>query len=331
MHRPWLASLTCTAIPGQLHIAVRGAYDPATMRSGVQGLPCFDSESEATHAQACTPERIAAVRMTASLPYAIALKAILCAVLCTGILRTPVVAEPSATEITVKDSDFVPTGYKLSWSDEFTGNALDATKWDYRTDSKGQSTQLPANISVSDGLLHIALKKEEANGKPFTGGGVISKQAFKYGYYEARFRVPLGRGWHTSFWMMKHNGKGDTKPDRNQEIDVCEQDSVDLFRYSAGVIDWSGSKSRNFGREHPKAPNLAAAFHVWGCEFTPTEVQFFFDGKLTHQTDATKFPHGVQHIWLTSIAYPAGKPSLIDATKLPAVADFAYVRFYELK
>jgi hypothetical protein len=45
---------------------------------------------------------------------------------------------------------------------------------------------------------------------------------------------------------------------------------------------------------------------VWGCEFTPTVVRFFFDGKLTHETDATHFKKGPQNIWLTSLSIGLG-------------------------
>lgn len=74
-------------------------------------------------------------------------------------------------------------GYRLVWSDEFDGTHLDMAKWDYRTDSKMWSTQKLENVSVSDGLLRIGLRKEEANGMHYTGGGVISRKSFRYGYY----------------------------------------------------------------------------------------------------------------------------------------------------
>jgi len=47
-----------------------------------------------------------------------------------------------------------------------------------------------------------------------------------------------------------------------------------------------------------RGPDFAADFHVWACEFTPQVVKFFLDGRLTHQTDATQFPHGPQSVWL---------------------------------
>jgi beta-glucanase (GH16 family) len=85
-------------------------------------------------------------------------------------------AVPSVPEITSQ-------GYKLAFSDEFNGTKLDEEKWVYRVDSKGLSTELPANATVSDGLLHLAVKKESAKGKAYTGGGIISKAEFQYGYY----------------------------------------------------------------------------------------------------------------------------------------------------
>jgi beta-glucanase (GH16 family) len=222
-------------------------------------------------------------------------------------------------------------GYTLVFSDEFDGNSLDLKKWKYRTGARLLSFQKPENVRVADGLLHIDLKKETAGGKDYTAGGIISHQKFEYGYYEARFRVPRAGGWHTSFW---------TTADKAQEIDICEQDSFNPRSYSAGVIDWSGrggKPTQNFGRvyyEGKSVPDFSRDFHVFGCEFTPSEVRFYLDGRLTHQTDAMKFPHGPQNIWLTSLAVLWGKPDKpkrMDDAALPAEAVFDYVRFYEKK
>ena len=222
-------------------------------------------------------------------------------------------------------------GYVLAWQDEFGGDKLDVQKWDYRTDSKMWSTQVPGNVSVGNGTLRIALKKEPAGGKDYTGGGVISKRAFKYGYYEARFKCPPGKGWHTSFWMMFHEAAGGTGTKQaRQEIDVCEQDSIDPNSYGANLHTCS-PQHKSFGPGRIKTPDLSADFHVWGCEFTPTEVRYFFDGKEVGKRDANVMQHGEQHIWLTSIASPLGGTKAVDDTKLPGTAQFDYVRFYEKK
>ena len=90
------------------------------------------------------------------------------------------------------------TGYKLAWSDEFDGAALNKAEWNIRTGVRFASANMPGNVSVADGLLRLAVRKENAGGAEYTSGGVISKREFKYGYYESRYRVPRGTGWHTS-------------------------------------------------------------------------------------------------------------------------------------
>jgi len=223
-----------------------------------------------------------------------------------------------------------PAGYKLVWSDEFDGKVVDTSKWVYRTDSKHWSTQKPENVTVADGKLRLNVKKEEAGDKHYTGAGIISKQAFKYGYFESNFKTPSGAGWHTSFWMMKHDGKGGTAPDATVlELDVCENDSVSGLGYGVNTHLWNPKPHKTFGGKHVKTPDLAADFHVWGCEFTPKAVKYFFNGKVVQMVDATKFPHGDMHIWLTTIASQLGKTKAVDDAKLPAAAEYEYVRFYE--
>ena len=219
--------------------------------------------------------------------------------------------------------------YRLNWHDEFDGRQLSDADWTYRIDSKHWSTQLPENVSVSDGLLHIALKHERAGGKQYSGGGVITKQEFRYGYYEARFKCPPGKGWHTSFWMMRHDGTGDTSPEAAmQELDVCETNSSDLKRYEANLHRWPKEVHKAFGPIPVNTPDLSADFHIWGCEFRPDRVTFYFDGKVVGSLEASSFPHGDQNIWLTVIASPLGNTDSVNDSKLPASADFDYVRFY---
>ena len=193
------------------------------------------------------------------------------------------------------------------------------------------STQLPQSVSVCDGKLILAVKKEDAGDKHNTGSGVISKQAFKYGYYESRFKVPSGAGWHTSFWMMKHNGGGTDPTASAQELDVCENDSVTLTNYGVNVHKWNPPPHVGQGHKNIPTPDFAADFHTFGCEFTPEKLKYYFKGKLMQTVAVTNFAHGYQHIWLTTIASSLAKTKAVDDTKLPAAAAYDYVRFYERK
>ena len=222
------------------------------------------------------------------------------------------------------------SGYQLAWSDEFNAPQLDLTKWAFRTDSKMWSTQLPENVSIANGHLILHLKKQESKGKHYTGGGVISKSAFKFGYYECKMKTPPGAGWHTSFWMMKHTGIGGTDPKTaSVELDAIENDSVHPMSYGVNLHQWNPKPHKSFGGKSVKTPNLSADFHIYGCEYTAKSVTYFFDGKRVQSIDTSKLHLGDLNIWLTSIASNLGKTTAVDNAKLPAKAEYDYVRFFQ--
>jgi beta-glucanase (GH16 family) len=228
-------------------------------------------------------------------------------------------------------SEVLPVqGYRLVWSDEFEGRALDTSKWVFRTDSRMWSKQKHGNVSLRNGHLIIAAKKEKAGVKQYTGGGIISRRSFLCGYYEARLRVPPGAGWHTAFWMMRQDGKGDTAPGKTaQELDVCENDSVNSCLFGVNVHRWNPKPHLSMGHRNIVSPDLSADFHTFGCEFTPEQITYFLDGRPVQRVPTSGFTPGEQNIWLTSIASPLGKTKAVDDTRLPAAAEFDYVRFYE--
>jgi beta-glucanase (GH16 family) len=58
-----------------------------------------------------------------------------------------------------------------------------------------------------DGHMNIALRQEEYAGKRFTGGGIVGKADFRYGYYEVQAKVTEYPDWHTAFWMLARDGR----------------------------------------------------------------------------------------------------------------------------
>ena len=220
-------------------------------------------------------------------------------------------------------------GYTFVWGDEFSGGSLDQSKWGYRTDSKHLSTQRPENVSVKEGKLCLALKKETVGGKQYSGGGVVSKAAFKYGYYEARLKVTPVAGWHTAFWLMKHDGSGSTDShEAVQGLDVFQNNSVNPLAYVVCVRKYNPEPPEVFGFNTLASLDLSADFHVVGCEFTPQAVKFYLDGKVVETVDATRFPHGEQNIWVSAIASHMGGVQAVDDARLPAVVECDYVRYF---
>lgn len=221
-------------------------------------------------------------------------------------------------------------GYDYVWGDEFDGDKLDETRWSYRTGERYLSTHRKENVAVKDGQLLLTGRKDGEGKTPYTCGGVISKRLFRYGYYEARFKVPAGAGWHTSFWAMRNWAKAADGP--NLEIDICENESSRPNSYGVNTHQWIPGPHKGAGHKVVKTPSLAADFHVWGCEFTPDDIRFFFDGQVVQQLDAKQSQHGDMQVWLTMIAAPSlGGVKAVDDDRLPAVAAYDYVRVFVRK
>lgn len=220
------------------------------------------------------------------------------------------------------------SGYVLAWSDEFNGTNVDMAKWNYRTGVRLWSTQLPANNTVSNGLYNILVKKETVGSTDYTAGGIISDKLFRYGYYETSMRVPPGRGWHTSFWMMKANLT--TNDTAQIELDALENDSVTLTKYGINNHRWLPAPVLHFGSKTVNTPSLNADFHVIGCEYTDTTVKYFFDGVLQQTVATTNFTPADVNIWLTSVAANLGGTTNVDDSQLPNVAQYEYARFFVL-
>jgi beta-glucanase (GH16 family) len=229
-----------------------------------------------------------------------------------------------------------PAGYQLVFSDEFNGGSLDTNRWGFRLGDKLLSAQEPGNVSVKNGNLEIALRKELVRGKAYTGAGVISRQKFVYGYYEARFKTPPAEGWHTAFWSMRHRFGDTSAPLPLLELDFCEQDGGDPHFFSFGIINQSrydqkkNHRSWNAGRwVIEDAPDTSAGFHVWACEFTPEKTRFYFDGKLTKEVSSSGFPHDEMNVWFSAIASTLKGDRFVDESKLPNAVLCDYIRVYQ--
>ena len=86
-----------------------------------------------------------------------------------------------------------PDGYKLVWSDEFNGTALNEKNWNIEVSGAGGGNQelqyyRRENVSVADGNLVLTARRENFEGKAFTSGRINSNQkaAFKHGIMQAK-------------------------------------------------------------------------------------------------------------------------------------------------
>lgn len=108
-----------------------------------------------------------------------------------------------------------------------------------------------------------------------------------YGYFEARIKAPIGRGCFPAFWLFDENDDSV----RWREIDIFEcysggdsggwaDGSLHPQRYGATVhIGTSLYNLNSYGpQKSDYGTDLSAAFHVYGCKWTGTDITFYFDG-----------------------------------------------------
>ena len=218
------------------------------------------------------------------------------------------------------------------FTDNFSGTTLDTTKWNYRTDQYKaglQSVQLPANVSVNNGLVITLLKQVTPNvptcsgctttvTQNYTGGGIVSKQAFRYGYYETSGQINPTTGWHSSFWFQEDGGDGSNTytPARRTEIDAFEIDSGAPTYIRHNVFEWyppfvnTGELTSNI-YQYPNftgGGSFSTGYHTYGVDWEEGSVSYYVDGNLMYST--TYLPswdtNDYINIWLSTVAtnYP---------------------------
>ena len=181
-------------------------------------------------------------------------------------------------------------------SDEFAGSELDSNKW-WPRNPKWLGRQpayfYPGNVTVTDGKLHLAMRKQEVPEMPrdkgyhtYTSAAVQSKTLVKYGYFEIKCR-PMKSHGSSSFWFYNNEPKLWT------EIDVFEigggapgfekkyNMNVHVFKTPIEKEHWS----RHGAWVAPS--NLADDFHTYALEWDREELKWYFDGVLVRRIENT--------------------------------------------
>ncbi|HET6248764.1 MAG TPA: glycoside hydrolase family 16 protein [Tepidisphaeraceae bacterium] len=185
-----------------------------------------------------------------------------------------------------------------TFDDEFDGNAIDATKWNVvgKNWYDHQSRFVKENTIIGDGVARLHFEKRlgnwasEADGKqtPYATGflDTFGKWTQRYGYFEARMKLPRAPGLWPAFWMMPDRGAA-SKTDRGStanggmEFDVMEH----LTRWGPGryniAMHWDG-----YGKDHKQTgtSNIyvqpdAQGYITAGLLWTPGLAVYYCNGR----------------------------------------------------
>ncbi|GCE09407.1 hypothetical protein KDAU_67360 [Dictyobacter aurantiacus] len=199
-----------------------------------------------------------------------------------------------------------PTSYyHLAFSDDFSGTNTDLEKnWTYRLGKRTfsyadgtthTSIQQASNVVEGGGLLTINLTKDPTKANTYYAGGVITKQRFRYGYYEVQAKSTAQAGWHPAFWRIHSDGSADSSGNTILTCPTMEIDGFEFNTYSNSLADQNfyehaadGScpsiysvQSGNYTLKDATGTAIdETAWHTYGFTYNESGMSFYVDNVL---------------------------------------------------
>lgn len=233
------------------------------------------------------------------------------------------------------------------WADEFDKDGEpDPTKWGYDLGGNGWGnnelqyyTNKTDNASVANGILTITVKKEAMEGKDYTSARLVSKGKgdFLYGRFEAKAKLPSGKGTWPAIWMLPTDWAYGGWP-KSGEIDIMEHVGFDPNKVHISIHSEAYNHVIHTQKTATKmVDNAMTEFHLYRVDWTPYAIRGYIDNALVFTfvnegKGATAWPFDKRFHLLLNVAYGGnwGGEQGIDPSVLPAKMEIDYVRVFKM-
>ena len=201
--------------------------------------------------------------------------------------------------------------WKLVWHDEFDGDTLDRSKWDFRLHLMQHRHQtFTEEGAILDGNSNLLLSLIEKDGQYYsphlqTGSNYLDRPGesydkfkwpiaeikqpkfmHKYGYYEVRCKLQKQPGWWSAFWLQSPTIGSTLDSNRSGvEMDIMENFTREPIIFHN--LHWDG-----YGKDHKQAESgermledTPDGFHIFGMDWSPEGYVFYIDGKESWRVD----------------------------------------------
>ncbi len=199
-------------------------------------------------------------------------------------------------------------------------------------------TSRPENVVVQNGILIITAREEQFEGSSYTSARLLTKGKFeqKYGRWEARIRLPYGKGIWPAFWLLGDDKNGIEIWPEIGEIDVMEYLGDEPTKVFGTVHGPGYSAGESITKSYElEGDRFDTGFHIFGIEWGPGYINFYVDDVLYNQIT----PEDVTGRWvfddrfyiILNIAVGGSLPGAPNAeTVFPQTMLVDYVRVYEM-
>lgn len=254
---------------------------------------------------------------------------------------------PEPVDPTIK----VPEGYELVWNDEFDGDKLDTSSWTHEVQNSGWVNNELQNYvngsfngkrvtEVSDGILTITAFKD--GGKVYSGRIYANvNEGWKYGIFEARIKLPKGKGTWPAYWMMPANNDfGKTPWPLCGEIDIMEEVGYNPDYTSSSIHCESYNHTKGTQKTAERLTQGAQDdFHIYRLEWTEKGIYTYVDdvSLLSFPNDGkgniSTWPFDKPFYVILNLAWGGswGGAQGVDESVLPATMEVDYVRVFQKK
>jgi beta-glucanase (GH16 family) len=234
-----------------------------------------------------------------------------------------------------------PKGKKLVWEEQFNLKELNEIDWNYEVGdgcpncgwgNNERQLYTKNNHHLVDGNLIIVANKNE---ETYTSTRINTKgkREFKYGYIEARAKIPRGQGIWPAFWMLGSNIDKIGWP-KCGEIDILEyvgKEPSIIFT----SLHTQDSHGNTINTKKSKIENIEQGFHLYAIDWTKDKIDFFVDNILVYTfnptvKDQNTWPYDQPFFILLNVAIGGnfGGPAVDDAI-FPQEFIVDYIKVYQ--
>ena len=247
-----------------------------------------------------------------------------------------------------------PAGYTLVWNDEFdNGSELNSQDWTHEVQKdhwvnnelqnyvNHKSPDGKLVTEVKNGTLRINCFKE--NGKVYSGRVYAKvREGWQHGYFEARIKLPKGKGTWPAFWMMPVNNDWGTNPwPMCGEIDIMEEVGTVPNEVSSSIHTQDYNHTKNTQKTHAMTiKNAEGEFHTYALLWTADEMTTYVDGtvqlnvkKSVLGSGHNQWPFHYPFYLILNLAWGGdwGGMNGVDESALPITMEVDYVRVFQKK
>lgn len=263
---------------------------------------------------------------------------------CSGVSQAPVspISQTShqAKPQTAVQASALPganAAWKLRWSENFSTTA-DLKPWNYVVGGNGFSLKQlqwydASNATIDRGNLDITARSGGGGHKCWYGRCMYRSVRMNtlgyfeqtYGRFEARIKLPTGRGLWPAFWMEGAN-IGRVGWPQAGEIDIIETDG----KHPNQVEAYAHAPGHHEDAVTEMSKPLSAGYHVYGVDWTRQGITWFVDGRPYAYMKAYRgWPFNHKFFIILDLAVGGGFPGPPNAeTPWPAHLLVDWIRVY---